>query len=139
MDVVFVIGRLMLVQMFIMGGLLFHLGQRQASTEAAKSMGVPLATIGVPLTGVANVVGGLMVVLGVWGDVGALVLAVDAFLFAIFMHPFWRVDANVQDEETQHFLKDMTIGGGLLVLFWVFNQVGEAAPLTLTDPLFGSF
>jgi len=80
-----------------------------------------------------------MVVLGVWGDVGALVLAVDAFLFATFMHPFWKMDADQQDEETQHFLKDMTICGGLLVLFWAFNQVGDAAPLTLTNPLFGPF
>ena len=139
MDVVFVIARVMLVQMFIMGGLLFHLGQRQSATEAAKSMGVPLATIGVPLTGVANIAGGLMVVLGVWGDVGALALAVNAFLFANFMHPFWKMDAEVQEDETQHFLKDMTICAGLLVLFWVFNQVGGAAPLTLTDPLFGPF
>ena len=139
MDVVFVVGRVMLVQMFIMGGLLFHLGQRQSATEAAKSMGVPLATIGVPLTGIANVIGGLMVVLGVWGDVGALILAINAFLFAIFMHPFWKVDADQQDDETQHFLKDMTICAGLIVLFWVYNQVGEAAPLTLSDPLFSPF
>jgi uncharacterized membrane protein YphA (DoxX/SURF4 family) len=139
MDVVFVVGRVMLVQMFIMGGLLFHLGQRESTTEAAKSMGVPLATIGVPLTGIANVIGGLMVVLGVWGDVGAVVLAINAFLFATFMHPFWKMDADQQDEETQHFLKDMTICGGLIVLFWVYNQVGAAAPLTLTDPLFGPF
>jgi uncharacterized membrane protein YphA (DoxX/SURF4 family) len=139
MDVIFVLGRVMLVQMFIMGGLLFHLGQRQAATESARTMGVPLATIGVPLTGAANVIGGLMVIFGVWGDVGALALALNAFLFANLMHPFWKVDADARDEETQHFLKDMTICGGLLVLFWVFNQVGAAAPLTLTDPFFGPF
>jgi uncharacterized membrane protein YphA (DoxX/SURF4 family) len=139
MDVVFVVGRVMLVQMFIVGGLLFHLGQRQAATEAAKGIGVPLATIGVPLTGIANVIGGLMVVLGVWGDVGALLLAINAFLFASFMHPFWKMDADQQDDETQHFLKDMTICGGLILLFWVYNQVGAAAPLTLTDPFFGPF
>lgn len=139
MDVVFVVARVMLVQMFIAGGLMFHLGQRQAATEAAKSMGVPLATVGVPLTGIGNIVGGLMVVLGVWGDVGALVLALNALMFAIFMHPFWKVDADAQDEVMQHFLKDVTICAGLLLLFWVFNQVGEAAPLTLTDPLFGPF
>ena len=139
MDVIFLIARVMLVQMFIMGGLLFHLGQRQEATAAAKSLGVPLATIGVPMTGIANIVGGLMVVLGVWGDVGAAVLAVNAFLFAAFMNPFWKVDAEAQDEEMQHFLKDMTICAGLVVLFWVFNQVGAAAPLTLTDPLFGPF
>ena len=139
MDVVFVIGRVMLAFMFIAGGLMFHLGQRQVATEAARGMGVPLAMIGVPLTGIANVAGGLMVVLGVWGDAGALVLAVEAFLFATFMHPFWKVDADAKDDETQHFLKDMTICGGLIVLFWVYNQVGAAAPLTLTDPLFGPF
>jgi len=139
MDAVFEIGRVMLAQMFIVGGLLFHLGQRESATEEARSLGVPLATVGVPLTGIGNVVGGIMVVLGFWGDIGALILAINAFMFAVFMHPFWKVDAEAQDEETQHFLKDMTICGGLLVLFWVFNQVGAAAPLTLGEPFFERF
>ena len=139
MDVVFVVGRVLLVPMFILAGLMFHLGQRKAATEAAKDLGVPLATIGVPLTGAANVVAGFMVVLGVWGDIGALVLAVNVFLIANFMHPFWKMDADVQEDEIQHWLKDMTICGGQIVLFWVFNQVGAAAPLTLTDPFFGPF
>jgi uncharacterized membrane protein YphA (DoxX/SURF4 family) len=139
MDVVFEVGRVMLAMMFITGGLMFHLGQRGAATEAAKEIGVPLATIGVPLTGIANVVGGLMVVLGIWGDIGALILAANVFMFAVFMHPFWKLDAEAQQEEIQHFLKDMTIFGGLLVLFWVFNQVGAAAPLTLGDPFFDPF
>ena len=139
MDAIFLAGRVMLAFMFIGGGLVFHLGQRRAATDAAKSLGVPLATIGVPLTGIGNIVGGLLVVLGVWGDVGALILAVNAAMFAIFMHPVWKVDADAKDDETQHFLKDLTICGGLIVLFWVFNQVGDAAPLTLTNPLFEPF
>jgi uncharacterized membrane protein YphA (DoxX/SURF4 family) len=139
MDVVFEVGRVMLAMMFITGGLMFHLGQRRAATDAAKDIGVPMATIGVPLTGIGNVAGGLMVVLGVWGDIGALILATNVFMFAVFMHPFWKLDAEAQQEEIQHFLKDMTIFGGLLVLFWVFNQVGAAAPLTLGDPFFDPF
>ena len=139
MDVIFVVARVMLVPMFFLGGLLFHLGQRKEATEVAKSLGVPLATLGVPLTGTANIVASLMVVLGVWGDIGALALAVNAFLFANFMHPFWKLDENVQEDEIQHWLKDMTICGGQILLFWVFNQVGSAAPLTLTDPFFGPF
>ncbi len=140
MDAIFLVSRVMLALMFIMGGLMFHLGQRQAATDAARGMNVPLATIGVPLTGVTNVLGGLMVVLGVWGDVGALLLAVNAALFAVFMHPMWKAeDDDARYEEMQHFLKNMTICGGMILLFWAFNQVGDAAPLTLTNPLFGAF
>jgi len=139
MDAIFLVSRVMLALMFIMGGLMFHLGQRQAATAAARSMNVPLAMIGVPLTGVTNVLGGLMVVLGVWGDVGALILGVNVALFAFFMHPMWKADDATRDDDMQHFLKNMTICGGMIVLFWAFNQVGDAAPLTLTDPLFGRF
>lgn len=139
MDVIFVVARVMLVPMFFLGGLLFHLGQRREATEVAKSLGVPLATIGVPLTGTANIVASLMVVFGVWGDLGALILATNAFLFANLMHPFWKLDEAAQEDEIQHWLKDMTICGGQILLFWVFNQVGAAAPLTLTDPFFGPF
>jgi uncharacterized membrane protein YphA (DoxX/SURF4 family) len=139
MDAIFLAGRVMLAFMFIGSGIMSHLGQRQAATEAAKSLGVPLATIGVPLTGVGNIVGGLLVVLGVWGDVGALILAINVAMFAVFMHPVWKADPDRKDEETQHFLKDLAICGGLIILFWVFNQVGDAAPLTLTNPFFEPF
>lgn len=139
MDVIFVVGRVMLVFMFVAGGAAFHLGQRAAATQAARQMGAPLPTIGVPLTGVAMVVGALMVALGVWADVGALILALNVLMFAVFMHPFWRADDATRDDQMQHFMKNLTICGGMLVLFWVFNQHGADAPLTVTDPLLGRF
>ncbi len=126
--------------MFIMGGFMFHLGQREMAIAGAKEAGAPMPRLGVPLTGVTNIVGGFMVILGVWGDVGALILAVNVFLFAIFMHAFWKeTDPQAQNDQMQNFLKNMTILGGLLVLFWAFNQAGDTAPLTLTDPLFDRF
>lgn len=136
MDVIFVVGRVLLALMFIVGGALFHLGQRAVATEAARDLGVPLAGVGVPLTGIGNVVGGLLVTVGFWGDLGALVLAVDVLLFAIFMHPFWKAEGAARDDDTQHFMKNLTICGGLLVLFWAFNQAGAEAPLTLGDAFF---
>jgi hypothetical protein len=35
-----------------------------------------------------------------------------------------------------HFMKNMALVGGALVLFYAFNQLQEGAALSITDPLF---
>ena len=78
-----------------------------------------------------------MVALGIWGDVGALIVA--AFLVGMtpIMHAFWKIDdPQMQQMQMAMFMKNVSMLGGALILFWIFNQVQGAAPLTLTDPLF---
>ena len=124
MDVVFLVGRILFALIFIASGMTAHVAQARQSAEYARSQGAPAPELMVPLSGVVIIAGGLMVALGVWADVGALLLAAFAFSVAFLMHAFWREqDPQTQQNQLAHFMKNMALVGGALVLFYVFNQL----------------
>ncbi len=139
MDVVFLIGPILFVYTFISAGVGFHLlGGRKMAIDYARSYRAPAPELTVPLTGLMIVVGGALVLLGIWGDVGALLIA--AFLVAItpIMHAYWRETDPMQKVAQQvNFNKNLALLGAALVLFYLWNQLQGDAGLSLTDPLFG--
>jgi putative oxidoreductase len=136
MDVVFLVGRILLAVPFLLS-VQIHLLNRRGGVEYARMYNVPLAEVGVPLTGVMAVLGGISVVLGIWGDLGALLIAAFLALITPFMHAFWREqDAMQKANQMAHFTKNVALLGGALVLFYVWNQLQGAAGLSITDPLF---
>ena len=138
MDVVFLVARILFATIFVVSGATVHLLQRRQGIEYAKSYGVPMAEIGVPLTGVMAVLGGVLVALGVWGDLGALLIAAFLLLITPLMHAFWRETEPMQQQaQMANFMKNTALLGGALALFYAWNQLQGEAGLSLTDPLFG--
>jgi uncharacterized membrane protein YphA (DoxX/SURF4 family) len=138
MDVVFLAGRILFVAVFVLSGVQVHLIGRAGAIEYARSYGAPAPELMVPLSGVAIIAGGLSVALGIWADLGALILAGAALGFALFMHAFWKEqDEQAMQNQFAHFLKNVAMAGGALVIFWAYNQAQGDAPLSITDPLFG--
>jgi putative oxidoreductase len=138
MDILFLIGRILFVIVFISSGATVHLLQRKEGIQYAKSYGVPMAEVGVPLTGLMAVVGGVFVALGLWGDLGALLIAAFLLLITPLMHAFWReTDPMQRQMQLVNFTKNTGLLGGALVLFYTWNQLQGDAGLSLTDPLFG--
>jgi uncharacterized membrane protein YphA (DoxX/SURF4 family) len=133
MDVVLLIGRILFGALFL-GAAAGHLAQTNALAGYATSRGVPLATPATLVTGVQILLGGLSVILGVWADLGALLLAAFLLPTAVLMHGFWReTDPTAKQMEMTQFQKDVALAGAALAFFWVFR----ADPgLTLTGPLF---
>jgi putative oxidoreductase len=138
MDVVFLVGRILVVALPIMSGATFHF--QRAAVDAARGSGAPAPELTVPLSGIAMVVGGLSVVLGILGDVGALLVIAALLPITFFQHSFWT-DEDPQAKQLNQimFWKNLAMIGGLLTVFWVFNQTQGEAPLTITDPLFSSW
>jgi uncharacterized membrane protein YphA (DoxX/SURF4 family) len=137
MDVVFLIGRILFASIFVVSGLTIHLLQARQGIEYARMYRVPMAEIGVPLTGILAVLGGLSVALGVWGDLGALMIAAFLLLITPLMHAFWRETDQMQKQaQMSNFMKNFALLGGALVLFYLWNQLQGDAGLAITDPLF---
>jgi putative oxidoreductase len=137
MDVVFLIGRILLAIPFLLA-VQIHLIKREQGVQYARMYNVPLAELGVPLTGVMAVLGAVSVVLGIWGDLGALLIAAFLLLITPFMHAFWRETEEMQKiNQMVNFQKNFAMLGGALILFYVWNQLQGDAGLSLTDPLFG--
>jgi putative oxidoreductase len=138
MDVVFLISRILFAIVFVFSGATVHLLGRRQGIEYAKAYGVPMAELGVPLTGLMAVVGGLLVALGLWGDLGALLIAAFLLLITPLMHAFWReTDAMQKQMQIVNSTKNTALLGGALAFFYAWNQLQGEAGLSLTDPLFG--
>jgi putative oxidoreductase len=136
MDVVFLIGRILLAVPFIQSGLMLHFSRQ--GVEYARSYNAPAPDLMVPLSGAAIVAGGVSVALGIWGDLGALVLAAFSLAILPVMHAFWKeTEPQAQQMQMVNFVKNVSMAGGALILFYAFNQLQGEAGLSITDPLFG--
>lgn len=136
MEAVFLIGRVLFGILFVFSGL-GHLLQYRAMRDYAKSMGVPVPQVLVPLTGIQIIVGGLMVIFGVWPDLGALLLFVFLVPVALIMHRFWAIpDPMMAANQQAHFLKNISLAGAALMLFVLFIGCADRLPLVITGPLF---
>lgn len=135
MDIVFLIGRILLAIPFLLA-VQIHLIKWRDGVQYAKMNNVPLAELGVPLTGVMAVAGGVSIVLGIWGDLGSLLIAAFLLLITPFMHAFWKLEGMERVLQVVNFQKNAAMLGGVLVLFYVWNQLQGDAGLSITDPLF---
>jgi putative oxidoreductase len=136
MDVVVLIGRVVFALLFLSSGV-GHLMQTDAMAGYAQARGVPAARASVLLSGLLLLVGGLSVALGVWADLGALLLVLFLVPTAVLMHGFWReTDPNARQVETIQFTKDIALAGAAFALFGFFAGVGHDLGLTITGPLF---
>lgn len=116
MDVLYLIGRLIVGAFFLMNGM-NHLRQTEMLTGYTASKGVPAAKLAVVATGLQLLVGGLMVLLGWYVWVGALILVLFLVPVAFVMHNFWTVqDAQMRMIEMTQFAKNLAIAGALLMV-----------------------
>jgi uncharacterized membrane protein YphA (DoxX/SURF4 family) len=60
---------------------------------------------------------GLSIILGVYADLGALVLAILLVAMAVKMHDFWNAQGEAKQPEMIGFLKNISMAGGALFLF----------------------
>jgi len=134
-DAIELIGRLLFVTLFLHSGVK-HLTQRENYVAYARSSRAPAPQAMVPLTGLMILAGGALVALGVWADLGALLIVAFLVPTAYFMHGFWRFDDPQQRQMQQvHFMKNMSLAGASLALFALYAQCADTLWM-LTGSLF---
>jgi putative oxidoreductase len=136
MDVLVLIGRILFAALFL-NSAMGHLTQTKAMAGYAGSKGVPAPQAAVLGSGVLLLAGSLSVLLGVWADLGALLLLLFLIPSALLMHNFWTLsDAEARQGEMIHFMKDLALAGACLMLMAFFSFADEDLGLTITGPLF---
>lgn len=136
MDFLVLIGRILFSVLFLMSAVA-HFTRTKDMAGYAAHRGVPMAYAATLGGGVLLGLGGLSVLLGIWADLGALLIAVFLVPTAIYMHGFWREGPETRMNEQNQFLKDMALAGGALALAGLFMIAGDDLGLTITGPLFG--
>ena len=136
MSVLALIGRILFVVLFLSSGIA-HLTKSGSMVGYAAAKGLPAPRVAVIGSGVLQVVGALMVLLGIWGDLGALLLFVFLIVTAPIMHAFWKeTDTQARTSEMTQFFKDIALAGASLLVMALFNFAGSDLGITITGPLF---
>lgn len=111
-----VIGRIGLALIFLSSG--YGKFAHAASTVAyMQAYGMPAADILIWPAALLEVAGGAMLVLGWKVRWAALALAVYTVAAALVFHAYWSVPADQVMNQQIHFMKNLAIAGGLLLLF----------------------
>jgi len=136
MSVLVLLGRMMFAALFL-NSAVGHLTKTTMLSGYAASRGVPKAKVAVFGSGLFLALGGLSVLLGLWADLGALLLVIFLVPTALLMHPFWKeTDPQAKLTEQVQFFKDMALAGASLMLFALIAHAGSDLGLAITGPLF---
>lgn len=109
------IGRILLALIFIVSG--FGKLTNYAATEAyMASAGLPMVGLLLPLTILVELGGGLLIALGLITRVVAIVMFLFLVPVSLVFHHFWDLPAAQAMGQQIHFLKNLSIMGGMLLL-----------------------
>ncbi|HEX2031159.1 MAG TPA: DoxX family protein [Actinomycetota bacterium] len=134
--ILLLIGRVLFSVFFLFSGLGFHIAKSGMAEQYARSMGFPLASLAGWPTGAWMVAGALSVALGIWPDIGLLMLIAFALPAALFFHRFWKMEGEMAQTQQQLFFRNVIIVGGALALFALFASAGDALRYVITAPVF---
>ena len=117
MDAILVIGRILFAFIFVTSGIA-HFAKLEAMTGYAQYKKLPAAKLGVMISGLFFLLGGIYIAAGFWVDLGALLLAITLILAAVIFHNFWKeTDPTAKQNEMIAFNKDIALAGASLILF----------------------
>lgn len=132
--VILVIGRILFVALFVYSARGHIVNHDRYVTNATGKIPVPYVA-GWPI-GAWLIVAALSMVLGVWPDVGALMMAAFLIPAALLFHNFWTFSDPAQRRTQQgSFFRNVSLLGATLALFALFGVAGPGQ-LAITGALF---
>lgn len=134
--IVLLVGRIVFSVQFLAAGIAhFRMGEQMVGY--AKAMGAPAPSLGGWPSGIYLMAAGLSVLLGVWPDVGSLMIALWGIPTAWYIHGWWRYDEEQQQQSQQLiFMRNLAFIGAGIALFASFVALGEDLRYVITPPLF---
>jgi putative oxidoreductase len=136
-DSLILLARLLLASPFLYSGIDKCLRWQAAQREVAAS-GLPWPTLLHLITVVVQLSGGLSVLLGIEVRLGALLLSLFLVPVTVLYHPFWSRTGPDFIAEADHFLSNVAIIGGFLVIVAVGGghlNVIDHSPAQLLDAI----
>jgi putative oxidoreductase len=109
------IGRVFLATIFLISGVTKFV-DLESSISSAAAVGLPWPEGLIPLGAVVEVLGGLSILFGVVARIGALALAAFTVIATFYFHDFWNFGGLERQAQMIHFLKNLAILGGMLLL-----------------------
>jgi putative oxidoreductase len=135
--VVVLIGRIVFAFFFGAVAGVGHFKRDQAMRGYAEQAGFPVPAIAGWVSGLWLIIGALSVAVGIWPDLGSLMIGAFVIPAALFFHRFWTLEDEMQrTSQTQLFYRNLIALGAALVFFGTFATLGSELRFTITAPLF---
>lgn len=119
------VGRILIALIFVMSGASKVLGF-DGTVGYIASRGLPLASVGAVAAILVELGGGILLVMGWHARIAAAVMCGFTFLAAVLFHGFWAVPPDQVQNTLIHFMKNISMMGGLL-----YVVVHGAGPLSV--------
>ena len=117
------VGRVLFVGLF-MSTAVNHIRSRDRYVAIAKGR-IPIPYVAGWPAGVWLLLADASLVLGVWPDIGTLMLAAFLVPITILFHPFWAISDPAQRRtQEMNFYRNVSLVGAALALFALFSVVG---------------
>lgn len=110
------LGRILLATLFLLSGFMKIPGF-EATAGMMASKGLPMPQVLLAITIVVEMGGGLMIIAGFKARWAALGLFLWLIPVTLVFHRFWGIDAAQAQGQMTHFLKNLSIMGGMALLF----------------------
>jgi uncharacterized membrane protein YphA (DoxX/SURF4 family) len=128
MKIAFLIGRIIVGLFYFYNGL-NHFIKYTDMSGYAEFKGVPLAGVGVIVSGLLLIVAALTLLLGKFPEIGVAALVVFFIPVTFMMHNFWAVPEEQQMAEMVNFIKNLALMGSALMFLgikkpWPFSLEG---------------
>jgi putative oxidoreductase len=135
--IIVLIGRILFsINFGPVAGVGFHIRQSKMAEGYSRSVRFPVPAITGWPTGIWLTAASLSIALGIWPDVGALMIAAFVIPAAWWFHRFWEVGEPMQKQTTQIlFFRNLTFLGASIALFGLFATVGDGLRFAITGPL----
>jgi putative oxidoreductase len=135
--VVVLIGRLILAYFFGVVAGVGHFKRDQMMRGYAKQVGFPVPAIAGWVSGAWLILGAVSVGLGIWPDLGSLMIGAFVIPAALYFHRSWTFEDEAQKaSQRQLFYRNLVILGAAVVFFGTFVTLGSELRFAITAPLF---
>jgi putative oxidoreductase len=133
-------GRILLSTIFLLSGAMKLMNWSNTANQMSEE-GMVAVPLFLTLAVLFELVGGLSVLLGFRARLGALALVAFLVPVTLVFHDFWAFEGKAMQDQMQHFMKNLTIIGGLLVVAGAgpgrlaLDALRTRAPARERDPL----
>jgi putative oxidoreductase len=132
---ILLVGRVLFVVFFAFSAW-GHIQGHAARVEYSRAARVPLPYLGGWPSGLWLAAGAASIAVGVWPDIGALMLGAFVLPAGLLLHAYWRVeDPGQRQTQQMAFLRNVALLGACLALFACFATLGEQLRFVVAGPL----
>lgn len=109
------VGRIFLGAIFVLSGVM-KLADFEGALGHMQAQGIPYAAPLLAVAAIVEIAGGLSIMTGFLTRLGAFALFLFLIPVTLLFHDFWNLAGQERVAQSAHFMKNLAIMGGLLVL-----------------------